>query len=44
MAKWEPIFWIFALGLGWFFLLLFLESLKGNGKRKRLEGDSGADG
>ncbi len=34
MSKWEPIFWIFGVGIGWFALLLLLEFLKGNGKKK----------
>jgi hypothetical protein len=34
MGKWEPIFWIFGVGLAWFALLLVLELLKSNGKNK----------
>jgi len=34
MGNWEPIFWIFAVGIGWFALLLVLQLLKGNAKKK----------
>ena len=34
MGNWEPIFWIFAVGIGWFALLLVLQFLKGNAKKK----------
>lgn len=28
MGKWEPIFWIWMSGAGFFALILFLQSLK----------------
>jgi hypothetical protein len=34
MEKWEPIFWIFGGGVGFFVVLLVLESLKSNKKKK----------
>lgn len=29
MGNWEPVFWIIGSGVGFFALLLLLESLKG---------------
>jgi hypothetical protein len=34
MGKWEPIFWIFAVGLAWFALLLILEFFEGQRKEE----------
>jgi hypothetical protein len=33
MEKWEPIFWIFGSGVGFFGLLLVLESIKTKKKK-----------
>ena len=43
MGKWEPIVWIFAVGLGCFALFLVLEFLKDKEKKRLTEGDSGVD-
>jgi len=42
MEKWEPILWIIVTGVGWFALLLALEYLKGQGKRKSSDSKSSA--
>jgi hypothetical protein len=33
MAKWEPIFWILGSGIGFFVVLMLVESLKKKIKR-----------
>jgi hypothetical protein len=35
MGNWEPIFWIFGSGMGFFALLIFIEFLKKNKKNKK---------
>jgi hypothetical protein len=34
MEKWEPIFWILGSGVGFFILLVLVESLKAHRKKK----------
>lgn len=33
MDKWIPVLWIFAVGVGFFVLLLVVDLLKGRGKK-----------
>jgi len=34
MGKWEPIFWIIGSGVGFFGLLMLVESLKSKNKKR----------
>jgi hypothetical protein len=38
MEKWEPIFWIVGSGIGFFVLLMVIETLKTSLKTRRRSG------